>query len=106
MNRLWPLLLPELRAFPHEERDGALRAAHDTALDVVELVGMAAGLVAVTALTRYGLPAGEPSMRYVAMLMNFAAAVPLLALALGPLHLRRLRRGLREQLLQRPRGGT
>lgn len=104
MNRLWPLLLPELREFADDERAAALHAARDTALDVVELVGMAVGLVAVTMLTRYGLPAGEPSMRYAAMLMNFAAAVPLLALALGPFHLRRLRRGLREQLMRRQRG--
>lgn len=103
MNRLWPLLLPELRRFAAAERDGALRAARDTALDLLELLGMAAGLVLVTALTRYGLSQAEPSTRFGAVLLNFVFALPLLALCLGPFHLRRLRRGLREQLQTRGR---
>lgn len=101
MSRLWPALLPELREFPPADQEAALRAARDTALDVVELLGMAAALVLVTGLTRYSLP--EPGMapRFLAAVLNFALALPLLAIAVGPLHLRRLRRGLREQLRQR-----
>ena len=94
-------MLPELRGFPAAERGSALRTARDTPLDMLELLGMAAGLVVVTALTRYVLPDGEAATRFAAVLLNFAVAVPLLALVLGPFHLRRLRRGLREQLQQR-----
>ena len=101
MNALWSRLLPEIRQFPDAERDGALRRARGTALDLVELLGMAAALVCVTGLTRYALPDASMSTRFAATLLNAAVALPLLALTLGPLHLRRLRRGLREQIAQR-----
>ena len=101
MNRLWPLLLPELRAFPTREQDSALRNARTTPLDVLELMSMAAGLVAVTALTRYALPADTVATRFSYAVWNFVVATPLLALALGPFHIRRLRRGLRKQLQDR-----
>src|SRR5262245_51676371 len=98
MNRLWPVLLPELRQFPAVEQNDALNAARGTALDFIELLGMAVGLVAVTAISRYTVADASVSTRFADTLLNFAVAVPLLALALGPFHLRRLRRGLRERL--------
>ena len=102
MNRLWSLLLPEIRQFPSAERDGALGRARATALDLLELVGMAAALVCVTGLTSYAIPDGAVATRGAAALINLAVALPLLVLGLGPFHLRRLRRGLREQM--HPRG--
>jgi hypothetical protein len=101
MNRLWPALLPELRQFPSAEQDEALNAARHTALDFIELLGMAAGLVAVTAITRYALDDASISTHIASTLLNFVVALPLLTLALGPFHLRRLRRGLRERLRSR-----
>jgi hypothetical protein len=101
MNRLWPLLLPELREFATREQDTALRNARATPLDVLELLGMAAGLVAVTALTRYALPVDTTAARFGYAVWNFVVAIPLLAAALGPFHIRRLRRGLRKQLQDR-----
>jgi len=98
MNRLWPALLPELRQLPAAEQDEALNAARHTALDFVELLGMAAGLVVVTAVTRFTVADANLSTRLASTLLNFVVAVPLLALVLGPFHLRRLRRGLRERL--------
>ena len=103
MNRLWPVLLPELRRFPAVEQDGALKAARETALDLAELIGMAAGLLVVTALTKYALPDAAPSTRFGVALLDFVVAIPLLAVCLGPFHVRRLRRGLREQLQRRGR---
>jgi hypothetical protein len=102
MSRLWLVLLPALRRFPAAEQAQALRHAGDTALDLVELLGMAAGLVAVTALTRLALVDVDMATRFAVLLANFVVAVPLLALLLGPWHLRRLQRGLRAALLQRP----
>ena len=103
MNRWWPVLLPELRQFPVAEQDDVLRAARDTALDLAELLGMAAALVLVTALTRYVLPdAGLPT-RLGAALLNAVVAVPLLVVLLGPFHLRRLRRGLRDRIQRQGR---
>ena len=101
MNRLWPVLLPELREFPAPEQDAALRTARDTALDLLEMLGMAAGLVLVTAATRYGVAGLGAADRFGAAVANFVVALPLLALCLGPFHLRRLRRGLRAQLQRR-----
>jgi hypothetical protein len=101
MNRLWLAALPELRAFPSTERDEAMRKARAVSLDVFELLGMAAGLVAVTALTRYALHDTGVETRVAMALLNFAVVLPLLAVVLAPFHMRRLRRGLRAQLAQR-----
>jgi hypothetical protein len=98
MNRLWPALLPELRRFPLDEQDDVLRAARRTELDFVELIGMATGLLVVTALTRYTLADAGMARSFLGTLVNFAVALPLLAIALGPFHIRRVRRGLRDQL--------
>lgn len=103
VHRLWPALLPELRRFPEDERDRALAQARRTPLDVVELVGMAVGLVVVTALTKYSAPDLTMASRFLLALVNFAVALPLLVAVLGPFHLRRLRRGLRRQLDERGR---
>jgi hypothetical protein len=46
-------LYPQLRSFPPEEREPALRSARKCPFDVVELVGIAVGLIVVTLLTRY-----------------------------------------------------
>lgn len=98
MNRLWPVLLPELQKIPFGEQDEAFRAARDTPLDVLELACMAAGLVLVTALTRQLLVDTGLADRFGAVLVNFVVAIPLLVAALGPFHIRRLRRGLRARL--------
>ena len=99
MNAAWLALLPELREIDETRRDVALRAARDEPLSVAELLGVVAALVIVTATTRYAVPdAGAASSRLALALLNFVVAVPMLALLLGPLHWRRLRRGLRRQL--------
>lgn len=103
MRQLWPALLPELKQFPQQERDQALERARDTSLDVIELVGMALGLVVVTALTKYSVGDTSLASRFALALINFAVAMPLLVAVLGPFHLRRLRRGLRAQLQSRDR---
>ncbi len=103
MMRLWRVALPELRRFPAEEQADALRAARETDLDTIELVGMAAGLVLVTAVTRYALPERSLATQIEAALLNLGVAIPLLALLLAPFHVRRLRRGLRQQLMRRGR---
>jgi hypothetical protein len=101
MNRLWPVLLPELRQFAASEQDEAFRAARETALDIFELIGMAAGLVLATALTKFSLTDADMSTRFGMTILNLIVALPLLAVCLGPFHLRRLRRGLRDQLQRR-----
>ena len=95
---LWSALLPELRQFQEVQREQALQRARGTSLDVIELVGMAVGLVVVTALTKYIVPNTLTASRIALSLISIAVAMPLMVAALGPFHLRRLRRGLRTQL--------
>jgi hypothetical protein len=59
---------------------------------------MAVGLVVVTALTKYIVPSTLTASRIALSLISIAVAMPLMVAALGPFHLRRLRRGLRTQL--------
>lgn len=95
MNSLLERLYPELAALPVRERESALREARDTPFDMLELLGMAAGLVLVTALTRYGSAGLDVAEQFGAAIVNFAIALPLLAIALAPFLVRRTRRGLR-----------
>ena len=101
--RNWQLLLlPDLRRFPDEERAAAIRDARETELDLLELAGAGLALLVATWLTRYALGADAGAFdRIAACLLNFAVALPLLAAGFLPFHLRRLRRGLREQLARR-----
>ena len=98
MHRTWLLLLPELRGFPAREQAHALAAARATPLDIVELVGTAFAIVIVTALTRYGLAVPGLTSHFGDAALNLAMALPLLILAAVPFQVRRLRRGLRQQL--------
>ena len=101
--RNWQLLLlPDLRRFPDEERAAAIRNAGETELDILELAGAGLALLLATWATRYALAdASAAATRLVACLLNFGLALPLLLAGFLPFHLRRLRRGLREQLARR-----
>jgi hypothetical protein len=98
MHSLWLWLMPELRQFPACEQRRALRSAGATEFDIVELLGIAFGLVVVTAATQYALPDRSVSSRVSATLFNFIVALPLMALVVAPFNVRRLRRGLRKEL--------
>lgn len=104
MNRLWLLLLPELRQFPQEEQVAALKLARDCELEPLELVGMAVWLVPVVTLAKYIL--GKASLgedAFATLVMNVLVVVPLLVALFAPIHIRRLRRGLRKQLTRQGR---
>lgn len=104
MIRLWLVLLPELRQFPADKQDKALRDARNSELEPVELIGIAAWLVPVVVLAKHiAAEAALSDHLAVTLLMNFVVVVPLLALVFGPIHIRRLRRGLRKQLAQQGR---
>lgn len=100
------LLYPQLRSFPEKERQLALRNAKTTAFDVIELLGMALGLVLATALTRYHTGGLNHAERVTAFLLNFAVAVPLLVVLVGPFLVRRVRRGLEAELAKRCSGNS
>lgn len=94
----WTLLLyPELLHVEPARRAGVLASAGEGRFDLVELAGMALALVLAVVATRYAIPEGIQH-RFAAAVVNFAVALPLLAVLVGPFHVRRVRRGLRGQL--------
>ena len=102
IHALEAILYPQLRSFPAGERTSALREARKTPFDVIELVGMAVGLILVTAITRYQSEEWWGAMeRTGAALLNFAVAIPLLVVFVGPFLVRRVRRGLDQELAKR-----
>lgn len=104
MNRLWLVLLPELRQFPEEKQGKVLQNARDCALESVELIGIAVWLVIVTSFAKFILNrAGMDSDHSMTLAVNIVVDVPLLAVVFIPIHIRRLRRGLRKQLEQQGR---
>lgn len=102
MSRLWQTVLPELRRFPAGERARALRLARASRLESLELFLLAIWLVLVTALVR-AMVNGAPEAERVAysVVINLVVTVPLLLAVFLPIHIRRLRRGLRAQLEER-----
>ena len=92
---LWHLVYPELDQIPETERKEAFRRAGLCDFDGIELAGMAFGLIATSALTRYAV--APTAVGYVLeFLASLFLAVPLLAVLLGPFLVRRTRRGLRQ----------
>lgn len=101
MNRLWRKVLPELERFPVADQPRAMRLARENRLDAMELALLAIWLVLVSALMRNlvdDIPLAErQDYRVVTSLF---LAVPML-LVVVPIHIRRLRRGLRTAFEQR-----
>lgn len=93
-------LYPELHLFAAEARDRVFEEARATSFDALELFGMAAGLVVVTALTSYASAELGSTLQFALPILNFLIAIPLLALAIGPFLVRRIRRGLRARIRQ------
>jgi hypothetical protein len=75
-----------------------LRKASETPLDFIEWTGILFGLVITASVTRYTVPDFGLGDRMALALVNFLVAAPLLALTIGPLLLRRQKRGLRSLL--------
>lgn len=95
------MLCPELRAFAPVERAGAWREAWALPFDAVELLGIAAALVGITALTRYAAPHLAANARLAPALSQALIGLPLLLVALALFLVRRLRRNLRAILARR-----
>ncbi len=94
-HRFEQIAYPELARIAPQHRDRALERARSESFDLIELIGLALGLVLVTALTRYALKDPGLTERLVAALLNCAVALPLLVVLCGPFQVRRMRRGLR-----------
>ena len=98
-------LYPTLGKFELEDRSRALANAKEVSFDAIEVIGIGVALVLVIALTRYSTAHLGFIARVGAAFANFVVAVPLLLVFAGPFYVRRVRRGLREQLDSRSREG-
>jgi hypothetical protein len=97
------MLHPQLRRLPPEQRRAALREARRTPLDLLELVGMAAALIAAIMLVRGGPDSlGDATAALEATSLQDIAAGACVGTVVVVLFLiRRTRRGLRRLLAQR-----
>lgn len=87
-------IYPALNGIAPQHRKSALHRAREEPLDLVELGGIAVAIICVTAITRYSLLDASVVTRLAAVVANFLIALPLLAVGIGPFHVRRVRRGL------------
>lgn len=103
MKWFWLWALPDLAKFSSERTQReALKKARDCSLNSSEYIGIAVWLVITTSFGRYILHEGQMSTDILATLVvNVLLVVPLLLAVYVPIHIRRLRRGLRQQLEQR-----
>lgn len=98
------LAYPRLREFPQDQRAAALRRARETPFDLIEQLGTIAAVgLAAWLLQHVGMDSDNAFARYIA---QFALALPLLGCVIGPLLLRRTRRGLEVELAKRHGGAT
>ena len=92
------LLYPELKKVAPHHRERALKQAKEEPFDFIEWAGMMLGLVLAVSITRYSAAGFGVLERIAAALANFAVAVPLIVVMLGPFLVRRTRRGLKRYL--------
>lgn len=93
---------PRLREFPSHERAQALQRARSIEFDVLENLCMVAAVgFSAWLLQGVGEGSGEVFVRY---LVQGALALPLLCCLIGPLLVRRTRRGLDAELAKRQGG--
>jgi len=94
-------LYPRLRELPPEAWESMLSKARDTDFETAEWIGVIGGVAFVAWLLGV-----EPSVlamqpRFIVHLLQFVLALPLLAAVVGPIYLRRTRRGLDRELARR-----
>lgn len=93
--------LPRLGELPPAERDAALARARETRFDLIEWIGVLAGVVFVTWLLRFDQHQIAAFSLPVLYFAQFVTAVPLLLLVVGPFYWRCTLRGLDEEIDRR-----
>ena len=96
MAMMW--LYPRLRELPPEAWEPMLSKARDTRLDTVEWVGAVGGVAFVAWLLGVEASVFTTQPPFIVHLLRFLLALPLLAAVVGPIYLRRTRRGLDREL--------
>ena len=99
MAMIW--LYPRLRELPPETWQATLGQARDTDFDTAEWVGVIGGVAFVAWLLGVEPSPLATQPPFIGHLLQFVFALPLLAAVVGPLYLRRTRRGLDRALARR-----
>lgn len=100
---LLAIALPRLAELPPAERDKAAEQARQIEFDATERIGIVAGVVLTAYLLRFDPVQAQAMSLPVRYLIQFISALPLLALLVGPVLLRRTRRGLEQVIAARRR---
>lgn len=99
MTKLWLLLVPDLRQVETAKRKDALKQASRSGLTGNELIAMAVWLVVVSIITQAVLKgATEENRLTFTIVTNLIITAPLLLAVFIPIHIRRIRRGIRRRL--------
>lgn len=96
---LW--LYPRLRELPPEAWKSVLGKARNTDFETAEWIGVIGGVAFVAWLLGVEPSALAIHSRFVVHLLQFVLAFPLLAAVIGPIYVRRTRRGLDRELARR-----
>ena len=91
-------LYPRLRELPPEAWESTLAKARDTDFDTAEWVGVIGGVAFVAWLLGVEPSVSTMQPPFIVHLLRFVVALPLLAAVVGPIYLRRTRRGLDREL--------
>lgn len=100
-QQMLAILYPALAALPPRDREAALRRARAVDFDFLEWTGILGGMGLVAWLLQFDLPLSGASAPLAVLLLQFPLALVLLAAIVGPLYLRRTRRGLEREINQR-----
>ncbi len=92
------LLYPELKSIAPHHQNHALKQAKEEPFELLEWAGILVGIVISVGVTRYSAAGFGIAERLAAALANFAIAVPLIIILVGPFLVRRTRRGLQRYL--------
>jgi hypothetical protein len=96
---------PALRQLPRSGWDEALEHAREMSFDTMEWMGIVVGVAFATYLLRFDADQAAALSLPARYFIQFLAAVPLLALVVGPFYLRRTRRGLDREIERRHGSG-
>lgn len=99
MATMW--LYPRLRELPPEAWESMLAKARETPFMTAEWVGIIGGVSLVTLLLGVEPSVSTVQPPVIVHLLRFVLALPLLAAVVGPLYVRRTRRGLDRELALR-----
>jgi len=92
---------PALRQLPRAEWNTALAQAREMNFDTMEWMGIVAGVAFATHLLRFDADQAAALALPARYFIQYLGAVPLIALFVGPLYLRRTRRGLDQEIQRR-----